>query len=71
MSMRMTFAAGAILAILAFVGWPLAAQQAPRAAAVTTASGIQVEEVRVGGSCVVVVSRGGPGPNTVAAVPCR
>ena len=41
----------------------------PQTNGVTTERGIHVEEVRVGGSCVVVVSRGGPSDH-IAVVPC-
>jgi hypothetical protein len=38
----------------------------------TTSSGVRVEEVKVGTSCVVVLSRVGAGTSDdIAAVPCR
>lgn len=48
-------------------------------ATVRLADGLVVEEVKVGGSCVVIVSRGGPGASAeglvysgnMAAVPCK
>jgi hypothetical protein len=48
---------------------PAVAQQPT---SLTTKSGLVVEEVRVGSSCVVVVLRGaGPGVSTMVAVPCQ
>jgi hypothetical protein len=57
----------------------ISAQASKSVTTVRLADGLVVEEVRVGSSCVVVVSRGGPGPNAegvvlsgdLAAVPCR
>lgn len=71
----LTFAMGAILAgLLGATATAARAGQAPQAAQaprVTTASGFHAEEVRVGGSCVVIVSRAGTGASDyVAAVPC-
>ena len=50
------------------LGSTVTAQRGLRVPAVTTPNGFIVEEVRVGDSCVVVVTRGAAG--TVAAVPC-
>jgi hypothetical protein len=72
----------AILLVLCLKVTPLLSAQASTSTGVTTiklADGLVVEEVKVAGSCVVVVSRGGPGPKSegvvfsgnVAAVPCR
>ena len=36
-----------------------------------TSNGLLVERVQVGGSCVVIVSRGAAGDGNVAAVPCN
>lgn len=62
----------AAVGVLNLVGLPLLAQQpsSGRSASVTTPSGIQVEEVHVGTSCVVIVFRGGAGSNLLEAVPC-
>lgn len=46
-----------------------AQRQTPLTTGVMTERGIHVEEVRVGGSCVVIVSRGGPSDH-IAVVPC-
>ena len=56
------------IAAVAMAARPVA--QTPSTA--TTKSGMVVEEVRVGGSCVVVVTRAGAGASDdIAAVPCR
>jgi hypothetical protein len=62
-----------LLAVIAFVFlWNATrSSQAQQPSAKTVGSGFQVEEVRVGSSCVVVISRDGPGEPAVAAVPCR
>ena len=61
---------GAFIGVLGTLGSTLRAQQTtPKFPSVLTRQGFSVEEVRVGASCVVVVSRGGPNDN-VAAVPC-
>jgi hypothetical protein len=68
--------ATAILTVLVMGFWrPVAAQQtAQQDTLVFTRTGFAVEEVLVGQSCVVVVSRGLSGPQaaiSLAAVPCR
>ena len=62
-----------VVLVMAF-GALVAARQRATQSPVTflTRTGILVEEVKVGGSCVVVVTRSGTGPGDhVAAVPCR
>jgi hypothetical protein len=84
MNRRVAFAF-LLVVIVSFLGLklttrPIAAQAAKGVpTTVKLASGLIVEEVRVGSSCVVVVSRGGPGEKSdgvplsdeLAAVPCR
>jgi hypothetical protein len=69
----MTLKAGlgvVVLGVVAVLGTSLMAQQAVKVPSVITPHGFIVEEVRVGQSCVVIVSRGGPPSEHVAAVPC-
>lgn len=61
---------GIIIGILSTVGSTLAAQQSVKAPSVITQNGYVVEEVRVGQSCVVIVFRGGPPTDRIAATPC-
>jgi len=70
--MTKRFVLGTIAVCIAFTGLqsferPVAAQSTT----VRTSNGLLVEEIRVGGSCVVIVSRGAPGDGNVAAVPCN
>ncbi len=76
---------GLILAVivlilgLTLITRSISAQAGRGVTTVKLASGLVVEEVKVGNSCVVVVSRGGPGEKSdgmvlsgdLAAVPCR
>lgn len=48
----------------------VAQRQTRQPSGVMTERGIHVEEVRVGGNCVVVMSRGGPSDH-IAVVPVR
>ena len=48
----------------------LAQQNLSKTPSVISPQGNLVEEVRVGGSCVVVVSTTGSGPRQIAAVAC-
>ena len=64
-------AMGMIIGILGTVGSTLTAQQSVKAPSVMTPHGFIVEEVRVGQSCVVLVFRGGPPTDQVAATPCN
>ena len=59
MTMRTVVAAGigALVGALAVLGSTVAAQQSVKAPSVISPHGFIVEEVRVGGSCVVIVSR--------------
>ena len=69
----MTLKAGlgfVIIAALAILGTSLTAQQPVKAPSVITQHGFIVEEVRVGQSCVVIVSRGGTPSDNIEAVPC-
>ena len=59
---------GVVVGALLTLGSTVTAQRGSRVPAVTTPDGFVVEEVRVGDSCVVVVTRGAGG--SVAAVPC-
>ncbi len=76
---------GLLLAVIVLILGPklttrsISAQGSKGVTTLKLASGVVVEEVRVGNSCVVVVSRGGPGEKSdgmvlsgdLAAVPCR
>lgn len=67
--MAIALAVGVVLGTLGALGTTtVTAQRETRVPAVTTPNGFVVEEVRVGDSCVVVVTRGAAG--SVAAVPC-
>jgi hypothetical protein len=75
MTVRTLLTVGAVL-VVAFVGlvWiPLTAQQpaTPPTTVKIVDGTIRIDEVRVGGSCVVVVFRdGGAGSDLMDAVPC-
>ena len=43
----------------------------PKTPSVVTPNGFLLEEVRVGGSCAVVVATTGSGTRQIAALPCR
>ena len=63
-------AIGFIVGVLGTLGSTLIAQQTVKAPSVMTPNGFIVEEVRVGQSCVLIVFRGGPPTDRVAATPC-
>ena len=63
-------AIGLIVGVLGTLGSTLIAQQPVKAPSVITSTGFIAEEVRVGQSCVVIVFRGGPPNDRVAATPC-
>jgi hypothetical protein len=63
-------AIGLIVGVLGTLGSTLIAQQTVKAPSVMTPNGFIAEEVRVGESCVVIVFRGGPPNDRVAATPC-
>lgn len=71
MTMRMAMIAviGVVVGALATAASTLA-QQTTKAPSVISPHGYIVEEVRVGQSCVVLVFRGGPPTDNIAAVPC-
>ena len=54
-------AVGVVVGTLGTLGTTVTAQRETRVPAVTTPNGFIVEEVRVGDSCVVVVTRGASG----------
>ena len=63
---------GVLLGVLGTAGVKVLAQQNPaNTPSVLTPQGFLVEEVRVGGSCAVIVSTTGSGPRQIAALPCR
>jgi hypothetical protein len=63
---------GVVLGVLGTAGVRVWAQQnVPNTPSVLTPQGSLVEEVRVGGSCVVIVSTTGSSPRQIAALPCR
>jgi hypothetical protein len=63
---------GVVLGVVGTAGVGVWAQQKlPQTPSVLTPQGFLVEEVRVGGSCVVIVSTTGSGPRQIAALPCR
>jgi predicted S18 family serine protease len=69
----LSFVGATVLVIVVLaVAWLPAYAQSNRttAASVRTGTGLVVQEVRVGASCVVVVTTDGPGAKYVAAVPC-
>jgi len=62
---------GVLVGVLGTAGVTLWAQQnLSKVPSVLSPQGTMVEELRVGGSCVVVVSTTGNGPRQIAAVPC-
>jgi hypothetical protein len=62
---------GALLGALGTTGIKVLAQQnLEKTPSVISPNGFLVEEVRVGGSCAVVVSTTGSGPRQIAALPC-
>jgi hypothetical protein len=63
---------GVLLGVLGTAGVKVFAQQnLPTTPSVLTPQGFLVEEVRVGGSCAVIVATTGSGPRQIAALPCR
>jgi hypothetical protein len=63
---------GVLLGVFGTAGVRVWAQQnLPQTPSVLTPQGFLVEEVRVGGSCAVIVSTTGNGPLQIAALPCR
>ena len=72
MTIRFKLAVVAVVALVAAFTWHASAQtqRQPATRVAVENSGIGVEEVRVGNSCVVVVWLGGAGQNQIAAVPC-
>jgi hypothetical protein len=68
--MLLAGAVGLIVGVLGTLGATVIAQQSVKAPSVMTQSGSFAEEVRVGQSCVVIVFRGGPPNDRVAATPC-
>jgi hypothetical protein len=65
------FVVGLLVGALSMLGSTLNAQQtSSRAPHVLSPHGFIVEEVRVGQSCVVIVSRGGPPSEHLAAISC-
>jgi hypothetical protein len=71
MRISLVLCAAVIVAVVGVVAIP-ERPSAQAATSVVTKSGVNVEEVRVGGSCVVVVARAGAGASDdIAAVPCR
>jgi hypothetical protein len=72
MTMRTAMIAGVgmLVGALAALGSTATAQQPVKTPSVISQHGFIVEEVRVGESCVVIVSRGGAPSNLVSAVPC-
>jgi len=74
MRLRMLLALGigVLLGVLGTAGVSVWAQQnLPKTPSVLTPQGSLVEEVRVGDSCVVIVSTTGSAPRQIAATPCR
>lgn len=73
MTRRLLSFCGIALFVLVAVMWtqllPANAQSPQQFPKVRTSSGILVEEVKVGGSCVVVVSEATPS-GAVTAIPC-
>jgi hypothetical protein len=64
-------AVGVLVGVLGTLGSTVGAQQTlSRTPSVITPRGFIVEEVRVGGSCVVIVTRGGPPSEHMATTPC-
>jgi hypothetical protein len=62
---------GLLVGIVGHASKALSAEQPQVHAVAWSGSGIRAEEVRVGQSCVVIVSRGNSGPSDhLAAVPC-
>ena len=69
--MLLAGAVGVLVGVLGTLGSTVGAQQTmSRTPSVITPHGFLVEEVRVGGSCVVIVTRGGPPSEHVAATRC-
>jgi hypothetical protein len=74
MRLRMLVAAavGAVFGALGTLESTVGAQQnLSQVPSVISPHGFLVEEVRVGESCVVIVARGGPPNDQVAAIPCN
>lgn len=62
---------GLLVGVVGYASKGLSAEQPQGHAVAHSGSGIRAEEVRVGQSCVVIVSRANSGPSDyVAAVPC-
>jgi hypothetical protein len=73
MRMRILLAlgTGVLVGVLGTAGSTLRAQQnLSKVPSVISPNGFLAEEVRVGSSCVVIVSTTGGGPRQIAAVPC-
>jgi hypothetical protein len=72
MKMRMLMLGiGVLVGVLGTAGVRVLAQQSLKGApSVLSPQGFLAEEVRVGGSCAVVVSTTGSGPRQIAALPC-
>jgi hypothetical protein len=72
MKMRMLMLGiGALVGVLGTAGVRIGAQQNLKTTpSVLSPQGFLVEEVRVGGSCALVVSTTGSGPRQIAALPC-
>ena len=63
---------GVVLGVLGTAGVQVWAQiNLPKTPSVVSPNGFLLEEVRVGGSCAVVVSTTGSGTRQIAALPCR
>jgi hypothetical protein len=71
MRMLLMLGIGALVGVLGTTGVRVLAQQkVAKTPSVISPNGFLVEEVRVGGSCAVVVSTTGSGPRQIAALPC-
>ena len=63
---------GVLIGIVGTAGVRVWAQQnLAKTPSVISPQGFLVEEVRVGGSCAVIVATTGSGPRQIAALPCR
>ena len=72
MTARFEVVIAVLVALLLVIGGAVATPSvgAQQPTVKSIGNGFQIEEVRVGDSCVVVVSSGGPGQPVVSATPC-
>ena len=69
--MLMTLGIGVLVGVCGTAGVRILAQQnLSQTPSVITPQGFLAEEVRVGGSCVVIVSTTGTGQRQIAVTPC-